>query len=468
MEPSQCRSSKTKFPSITLLLQTRYESYAAKLSDEAKETLDKAYQEKVASGKSGDDLQQEMTEMMLSLLSYSSITEVVDTAKATQLKGHLCLGSNVANEGDDLEEGVLLRCGLSDQWDISAIDFTGLEITGLRMKGNPISNTVFLGDPDKGLYLTTLVSLDLSECQLELITPSIGCCTELEELDVSENSLKTLPAEIGNLKKLKVLSAFKNHLSKLPDEIGGCIALEEVNFFNNKLIKVPETMAELSNLSDLNLGGNKLKGLPNMDKWTEMTKFSCHQNMLMNNPEFMRVLPSFAAMTKLEFLKMDMNKTLDLLPDFGTGMTSLEHFEINACSIKSLQGKGVENMTAMKTFNVQSQKDDALAELCDVGAFKQLDIFNLSSNKKLTTLPPGFDKCTTLRVCLFQDTQISEIPEAMGSFDRLERVIIPASCAASPMVAAVQAACLKERSYDPPKIDDKGVEKKFKGFFRQL
>jgi hypothetical protein len=52
MEPSQCRCFKTKFPSFTLLLQIRYENYAAKLSDEAKETLDKAYEEKVGKHRS--------------------------------------------------------------------------------------------------------------------------------------------------------------------------------------------------------------------------------------------------------------------------------------------------------------------------------------------------------------------------------------------------------------------------------
>jgi hypothetical protein len=202
--------------------------------------------EKAASGGSGEAYK-------LADQKYESIQQIVDAARENKVSGLLDLGNHVANEGEELDAGLLNVNKL--YWD-EAPDLTGLLITQLRTKQNDI------GGIDCALTLTKLMMLDMSECELTEVNEGIGGLSLLEELNLSENKIKELPGTIGKLGNLKVLSMFKNMLSKLPDEIGQCSVLEEVNFFNNKIIKLPASMSGLTEMTELNVGGNKLKTLP--------------------------------------------------------------------------------------------------------------------------------------------------------------------------------------------------------------
>jgi Leucine-rich repeat (LRR) protein len=337
---------------------------------------------------------------------YTSIQEIVDTARSNKVTGLLDLGNQPANEGEEMEAGLLNLNKL--YWD-EAPDLTGLSITQLRTKANDI------GGIECALTLTNLTMLDMSECELTEVNDGIGSLTKLEELNLSENKIKELPATVGQLGSLKVLLMFKNMLSKLPEELGKCSALEEVNFFNNKLIKLPASFAGLTELTEMNVGGNKLKTLPKTDAWTKLESFSCHQNTLI-------MLPSFAGMTALTFLKMDYNKVLGELPDFGTGMTNLSHLEINHCMYSKLPAT-IGSMTALKTINCQSNEITECET--DFANLTELDTFNMSGNKKLALLPANVENCASLRVFFFQDTAVTSLPDGLGSLTKIERIIAP-------------------------------------------
>jgi hypothetical protein len=49
----------------------------------------------------------------------------------------------------------------------------------------------------------------------------------------------------------------------------------------------------------------------------------------------------------------------------------------------------------------------------------------LQGNKRLASLPTGVEQCSNLRVCFFQDTSVSLLPEGMASLAKLERLIVP-------------------------------------------
>lgn len=339
--------------------------------------------------------------------AYTSVSQICDVARSSGVTGLLDLGSHPANEGEDLPAGLLY----TNQLGYENPDLTGLVITQFRTKCNGI------GSIDIALTLTSLKMLDMSECELTEISDGLGSLGALEELNLSENAIKQLPKTIGQLKNLKTLSMFKNTLSTLPDELGECTALEEVNFFNNKLIKLPKTLSALTELTELNVGGNKLKTLPPTDGWKKLETFSCHQNTLI-------MLPSFAGMTALTFLKMDYNKVLGELPDFGDGMTNLTHLEINHCAYSKLPAS-IGTMTAAKTVNCQGNQIDTCE--ADFSNLADLDTFNISSNGKLTSLPEGIGKCANLRVCFFQDTGVMSLPAEMGKFTKIERLMVPKS-----------------------------------------
>jgi Leucine-rich repeat (LRR) protein len=131
-----------------------------------------------------------------------------------------------------------------------------------------------------------------------------------------------------------------------------------------------------------------------------------------------------AGMTALTFLKMDYNKVLGELPDFGDGMTNLTHLEINHCAYSKLPAS-IGTMTAAKTVNCQGNQIDTCE--ADFSNLADLDTFNISSNGKLTSLPEGIGKCTNLRVCFFQDTGVMSLPAEMGKFTKIERLMVPKS-----------------------------------------
>merc|ERR1711865_988991 len=209
---------------------------------------------------------------------------------------------------------------------------------------------------------------------------------------------------------LETLIAFKNALNKLPDAIGDCTNLVEINFFNNKIIRLPASMSNLEKMENLNVGGNKLKTLPKTEKWSKMNEFKCHQNTLI-------MLPSFAGMTGLVMLKMDMNRALRELPDFGDSLTNLEHLECNMCDLGSLPDS-IKSMTGLKTLNVQSNKITALPAI----SLPELDIFNCGSNK-LTSIPDSIGGCPKLRVFFFNGNQVTDVPATIGDCQCLGRVM---------------------------------------------
>jgi len=335
--------------------------------------------------------------------SKSSVKSVDDIIAQSKSSGTLNLGS--CPKDDDNPEGMLLTHGFAALQTIPPKVFACTTITALTLKRNEIESL-----PPSISAMQSLTVLNLSENALSSLPDEIGQLTGLEELDISENQISALPTTIGQLTNLKVLSAFKYALSKLPDEIGQCQALNDVNFFNNKLIRLPPSFSGLTSLLNLNVGGNKLKTLPKTDQWTNLAEFKCHQNTLV-------MLPTFEGMTALTFLKMDMNRALRELPEFGSGMTSLTHLEVNSCDFSALPDS-ICTMSALETLNCQGNKIEVLPEL----ALPNLDILNCSSNK-LSALPDSLGKCTSLRVFFFQSNSVVTVPSVLEGLEKLERVM---------------------------------------------
>lgn len=78
----------------------------------------------------------------------------------------------------------------------------------------PITDVVFYDSST-----SRIITLDLSNKNIETMPVSIGELTELQFLHLHNNRLKELPSEIGNLRKLKELRLNDNRLTDLPDSI---------------------------------------------------------------------------------------------------------------------------------------------------------------------------------------------------------------------------------------------------------
>jgi len=340
---------------------------------------------------------------MPALANPQTVEELIDLAE-----DGFC---NLSNSGgdDDNPQGLIHKfemieiSSFKDSW-VPRMKAKG--VTNLSLKANEIQSL-----PSALVSLKSLVSMNLSENHLQELPSDLGTLSALQTLDISENEISALPKSIGDLSELRTLIAFKNLLTKLPDEIGQCSKLEEVNFFNNKMIRLPASFSNIPRLQDLNLGGNKLKTLPKTDKWTSMKALKCHQNGLI-------MLPSFETMTRITMIKMDMNRALREMPEFGLGMSAVEHLELHHCDF-SVIPDSINTMSALHTLNVQN---NAIVKV-PVLKLPCLDIFNIGNNK-VDELPQDLGaNCPKLRVFFCQNNQIAVLPDSMQTLSKLERVM---------------------------------------------
>ncbi|KAJ1461973.1 hypothetical protein M885DRAFT_506005 [Pelagophyceae sp. CCMP2097] len=304
--------------------------------------------------------------------------------------GLLNLGSNRASP--DYVEGLLRAAQLPPLQAVPIRVFV-MGVTTLCLKCNELGSL-------EGLEaLVCLKSLDLSENLFEALSGHVlAALVNLVDLDVSENKLASLPDELGSLTKLESLSAFKNVLKAVPDTIGGCVSLRECNFFNNLLIKLPKSIGDCGKLEVLNIGGNKLKTIPATDQWTSMRELKVQQNGLI-------VLPSFAPMAALQSLKLDFNKSLEKLPDFGDSYPDLEHVDVGNCNIETLPAS-MAHWPSLKTLNCSNNKIGALPPLKQA----TLEIFNCSSNL-IRTLPVEMAQCSGMKTFFFSGNHITAVQD---------------------------------------------------------
>jgi len=360
---------------------------------------------------------------------YTSAAGIVAAAQA-QAWETLNLAANIPNPDEDLEEGWLRANGLDlvSGGGIPDAAFACGSVLNLTLKGAGLPAL----PPGIG-RMAQLVELDLSENGLTALPDELGALVALRRLDVSENRLAALPESIGALTALVDLTAFRNELAALPDAIGALLALETLNVFNNKLKKVPPSLGELASLTDVNLGGNKIKTLPALGKWAKVQELRVHQNNLIS-----QVLPSFAPMAALRFLKMDMNRAANALPELGA-MPLLEHIECNNCSLEALPGKEVfDALPALKVLNAQSN------QLREVPAFSnpELDTLNVSSNPKVAVMP-DMSGCPKLRIFFMQGCSIETLDAGNVNLPALERCMVMGNKIADndATVAALRTIC---------------------------
>ncbi|MBP6732823.1 MAG: leucine-rich repeat domain-containing protein [Chitinophagales bacterium] len=137
--------------------------------------------------------------------------------------------------------------------------------------------------PEEIGELVNLTSLDLKFNQLELLPSSISNLRNLRKLHLSNNNFKVFPEAILGLENLQHLCLGDNQISSIPE---GITRLEKLNEFilpRNLLTSLPKTITELSYLEHLCLGGNKLTQLPeNIDTLVNMKRLHLQNNLISN------------------------------------------------------------------------------------------------------------------------------------------------------------------------------------------
>ena len=134
-------------------------------------------------------------------------------------------------------------------------------------------------------WLTNLVSLDLKNNQLTTLPDSISQLTNLKSLDLGNNQLTTLPDSISQLTNLVFLDLRDNHLTVLPTSISQLTNLRQIYISNNKVVTLSDSIGQLINLTFFDIRYNGLTTLPtSIGKLKKLRTFYIGGNLLSDIP----------------------------------------------------------------------------------------------------------------------------------------------------------------------------------------
>jgi len=114
--------------------------------------------------------------------------------------------------------------------------------------------------------------LDLSECNLKSITPTLGRCISLTSLRLDKNQLDALPSELANLVNLKTLRISQNNLTQIDNlNFGNFTALEELCASENQLDHMPRGFGHCKSLRIFDVSHNQLTAINREVGWLHAT-----------------------------------------------------------------------------------------------------------------------------------------------------------------------------------------------------
>jgi len=188
---------------------------------------------------------------------------------------------------------------------------------------------------DKGV----IISLDLSDLNLDTLPDDIGDLSHLEHLDVSRNNLSYLPDNIQRCKNLTEIDADYNVLEEFSPQLLQCLHLEEISMMHNQINFLPDSIGYLTNLYTLNLNYNNLSELPpSFSSLTNIKYLEISDNKISSLPINIHHL------TQLDLLNLSSNN-LDNLPNDFYKLPAIKHLFIKDNKFKNLP----DSMITMNT-----------------------------------------------------------------------------------------------------------------------
>jgi protein scribble len=309
----------------------------------------------------------------------------------------------------------------------------------------------------KGFYkLTQLRKLDISDNEIERLSPEIGnfvnlvefdCnrndiqeipdtiryCKILQVLDISNNPLQSLPTGLTHLRNLTELTLNDLSLTCLPDDIGNLVNLRSLQGRDNLLKFIPDSLCSLQKLESLDLGSNEIEEIPILvGKLANLKVFWLDLNQLKNLPA------EIGRLKKLQYLELSENM-LETVPEEIAGCVSLTDLNLAQNSIEFLPSsigqlqqlsilKLEQNQLVVLTPSIGQcaqlseliLTENLLSELPNtIGNLKQISNLNVDRNR-LIQLPESICECENLTLLSVRENQITQLPEQMGKLQKLK------------------------------------------------
>uniref|UniRef100_A0A0E0IZJ6 NB-ARC domain-containing protein n=1 Tax=Oryza nivara TaxID=4536 RepID=A0A0E0IZJ6_ORYNI len=250
----------------------------------------------------------------------------------------------------------------------------------------------------------------------------------LRVLDLSDCFLQKLPDSIGQLRQLRYLSAPGLQDTMIPD----CITkLSELIYFNlhgsSALCSLPESVGEMDSLMHLDLSG--CSGIQRVPQSFGKLKLSY---LDLSNCSSLKGLSEFLGnLTKLQHLNLSYCESVEKLGNLGS-LTELQyfHFSTSSCS-PGLSQTDICAFTKLEYLNLSTEFTDIkIKKLPDaMGSFMKLEYLDLSGWRELEELPKSWGSLKNLiHLDLSKCFKIKGVPEALSSLTKLQYLNLSDCC----------------------------------------
>ncbi|KAI3720887.1 hypothetical protein L2E82_31885 [Cichorium intybus] len=254
----------------------------------------------------------------------------------------------------------------------------------LHVSGNDVMNRSSLL---KGISsLTNLVSLDISTCSLTRpILHDLQNMSSLVTLDLSNNKInESLPTSLVNLCNLRSIALQSNHLygsvTGLLQNFCDCKSskLESLGFWGNYLVgDIPEKLGVLKNLITFDLGFNFITGqIPE-----SVVTLPNLTTLILNANSISGQIPnSIGRLSSLEWLDLSNNLLIGSLPESLGHLSKLTFLSVyNNLLNGSVNTQQLTNLTALKTLRGENNKLTLQPSVEDWVPSFQLDVLRIGS-----------------------------------------------------------------------------------------
>ena len=289
-------------------------------------------------------------------------------------------------------------------------------------------------------YTEKVTTLRLVNQQLTgVLSPSIGCLTELVELDCRINKIEgTIPEEIINLEKLIYIKLNNNNLSgTIPIYLGELVNLVHLELSNNNFsLEIPWQLNGLSKLEHLGLAGNDLGGsIPFIsNQLNNLRSLNLQQNRLVGNiPESIyglqnltslnlssnqltgRLSKNIGNLSSLTSLRIAFNKLIGNIPIEIASLNNLEQVDIKHNNLEGNIPSAIGDLINLKYLYLN---DNQFSKSIPVEFSNLINLRNvwLHNNRLTESLPPNLNNLINLQYINFSNNQFSGCFEDELSF----------------------------------------------------
>jgi Leucine-rich repeat (LRR) protein len=250
-------------------------------------------------------------------------------------------------------------------------------------------------------------------CELDDETCKRVLATMIEDGRLDLSGVKSLPDVLAEL-PVTSLRAAHCGLVDVPACVLAMSRLERLDLSRNRLRRLGDDVRKLRSLREIRFVDGPLASLDNFDQLAELRELSMYRTHIKDVPA------SFAALTKLETLRIVQCKKLKAIPTVIPTMQSLRHLEIDHTGVTAVD-PAIWGMSQLHHLDLSG------TELGDVPAAigNLTEIRELLRGAKLRSLPDEIGNCHKLETLdLVLNHQLGDLPEGFYRLKSLRRLRI--------------------------------------------